>query len=75
LSDIWNDCCDFCVRVDDTKREVEACTKTTARCNGDTCAMCKACKDFLQSLDFTNALVLAKHRADLKIRIIQKVVD
>jgi len=37
LSDrVFNDCCDFCVRVDDPKREIEACNEMTKRCKGDT---------------------------------------
>ncbi|MDW5561587.1 MAG: hypothetical protein SA339_00045 [Methanomassiliicoccus sp.] len=33
LSDrVFEDCCDFCVRVDDTKNEVEPCGTMTERC-------------------------------------------
>jgi hypothetical protein len=31
---VFNDCCDFCVRVDDSKNEVEICTDMTQRCKG-----------------------------------------
>jgi len=68
MSDVWNDCCDFCIKVDDTKLEVEPCTKMTARCQGDTCSSCEVCKDFIPDLGFTSALVLAKRRTDRKMR-------
>lgn len=60
--EIWADCCDFCVRADDSKREIEPCRKMTARCKGDTCRTCKPCPDFLAAAEFTNALILAKKR-------------
>jgi hypothetical protein len=62
LNEIWDDCCDFCVKVDDTKCEVEVCTKMVARCRGDSCSTCKVCKDFAPSLEFTSTLALARRR-------------
>ena len=72
MSEIWNDCCDFCVRVDDTKREVEPCNTMTSRCEGDTCTTCKACKDFVPGLEFTSALALAKRRTNPRMRLSSK---
>lgn len=59
---IFEDCCDFCQRVDDKGREVEPCGTMTQRCKGDTCATCKPCKRFVAVVGFTEARKLAKTR-------------
>jgi len=33
---VFNDCCDLCHRVDDSKREIEPCDEMTKRCKGGT---------------------------------------
>ena len=59
---IFDDCCDFCQLVDDSKTEVEPCDKMTQRCKGDTCAACKPCNRFVALVGFTEARKLAKTR-------------
>ena len=46
---IRTDCCDLCLRVDGDDKEMEACKDMTKRCKGDTCATCKACKQFVKN--------------------------
>lgn len=69
--EIWADCCDFCIRADDSKREIEPCSKMTARCKGDTCQVCKPCPDFVAAVEFTNALTLARTRSSGTISVPQ----
>jgi len=59
---VFDDCCDFCQLVDDSKAEVEPCDKMTQRCKGDTCAICPPCKRFIAVVGFTEARKLAKTR-------------
>jgi hypothetical protein len=58
---IFDDCCDFCAKVDDTKREVEPCNTMTQRCKGDSCAACKPCNRFVPDLAFVDASKLEKN--------------
>lgn len=59
---VYSDCCDYCVRADDLKREVEPCTRMRSRCKGDSCAPCRPCTAFVAAPESNAARAIARRR-------------
>lgn len=61
---IWDDCCDYCSRVDGSKDE-SPCPRMITRCSGSSCDICTKCHTFRPGASFRPASQLMRRRPEV----------